>query len=66
MTDLRKVLSIKEAGQVLGCSRNVIYDMIRDGRLQTITVGELPKITMASIDRFIDDQLMPPRRRRGA
>jgi excisionase family DNA binding protein len=64
MTEHRKVLSIAEPAEQLGCSRQVIYDMVNDGRLPSIIVGKLPKIPISVIDHFIADQLATPRRGR--
>ncbi len=54
MSERRRAYGRKEAAELLGCSVYVIDDMIRDGRLTTVVIGQTPKITRASIDKLLD------------
>jgi excisionase family DNA binding protein len=53
ITERRRVLGRKEAAEALGCSVYVIDQMVEDGRLKTVKIGETPKITIASIDKLL-------------
>lgn len=53
MTDHRRAYSKKETAEQLGCSVEVVEDMIEDGRLRTVVVGQTTKVTRASIDDLL-------------
>lgn len=46
----RKLVSIKEAGTILGIGRSSIYRMIEDGRLETRRIGRRTLIKMDAIE----------------
>jgi excisionase family DNA binding protein len=47
-------VTVEEARKAIGCGRNLIYDMLADGRLCSITIGRRRFITTASIRRLVD------------
>jgi excisionase family DNA binding protein len=49
----RLAYSIPEAARALGLSRDVIYDEIRAGRLESLKVGRRRIITRKHIDEFL-------------
>lgn len=44
------VVSIKEAGRILGLGRSTIYGLISDGALEVRRIGSRTLIPMAAID----------------
>jgi excisionase family DNA binding protein len=55
-TDKSRALARQEAAEDLGVSVSVIDDMVKAGRLDTVTIGKWPKITRASIDAVLAGQ----------
>ncbi|HUC25795.1 MAG TPA: helix-turn-helix domain-containing protein [Streptosporangiaceae bacterium] len=49
----RLAYSVPEVAQVLGLSRDVIYDEIRSGRLESLKVGRRRIITRKQVDEFL-------------
>lgn len=43
----------EEAAEVLGISRSTVYELIREGRLDSMQVGRSRRIPVAALDRFI-------------
>jgi excisionase family DNA binding protein len=52
--DDRLLLSVPEAARRLGISRSLFYEFIATGRIQTVHVGRLRKVSPAALDLFID------------
>ena len=51
---MKKVLlTMKEACTALGCSRTTGYKLISDGKLDKVTVGSSPRITIASVEKLV-------------
>lgn len=48
-------ISIAEAVKTLGLGRTSIYKLIKEGRLETITIGRRRLIKTASIQRLLED-----------
>lgn len=47
-------MSVADVAADLGCSKEHIYDLIRDGQLSAIRVGKLRlSVSRASVDQFI-------------
>jgi excisionase family DNA binding protein len=50
----RRVLyRVEEAVVLLGLSRSQLYELIRSGRLQTVTEGRVRLIPAAAIDAYV-------------
>ena len=47
---------IREACRITGIGRSKLYELIQAGELQTIKVGSITLIPVASIDRFLSAQ----------
>jgi len=46
-------LTIADACKAIGCGRTLIYEMIADKRLDSITLGRRRLVTTASIRRLV-------------
>ncbi len=49
----RKVLTVPEAGEQLGLSRNSAYEAARRGDIPTIRIGKLLLVPKAAFDRLL-------------
>lgn len=49
-----KLLSISDTAKVLGVGRSKLYALIKEGRLETVTVGRRRLVVAASIERFVE------------
>jgi excisionase family DNA binding protein len=60
---------INEFCRLAGIGRSLVYEMLGDGRLESITIGKRRLIVLASYHRLIErrraDQPAPPAPRRG-
>lgn len=50
----RLVLTVPEAGRILGLSRNGAYAAAERGEIPTIRIGRLLKVPKAALDRLLD------------
>jgi excisionase family DNA binding protein len=50
----RLVVTVPEAGQMLGLSRNAAYAAAERGEIPTIRIGRLLKVPKAALDRLLD------------
>lgn len=57
--DQRPLLTINEAALRLAVSRRQLYDLIGDGKLQTLKIGERQKIEQTEVDRYIRERRRP-------
>ena len=48
------LLSIPEAGRMLGISRSKCYDLLRSGHLPSVYIGRSRRIRVKDLERFID------------
>ncbi|MHB1987945.1 MAG: helix-turn-helix domain-containing protein [Acidimicrobiales bacterium] len=48
----RRLLTVKQACASLQLSRPVVYDLIRSGRLRSISVGRIHRIPVQAIEDF--------------
>lgn len=48
------LLRIPEAAEVLAIGRSTVYELIADGRLETVHIGRSVRVTSSSIEAFID------------
>lgn len=47
-----RLCTFPEAAKRLGLSRSTIFQIVRDGRLETVRVNKVRRITLASIIKF--------------
>jgi excisionase family DNA binding protein len=60
-----KLLAVEQAAERLGVKPATIRSWIlRREKLEIVKVGRLVRITEKSVDRFIDDNTIPPKRDR--
>jgi len=52
----RQTLTVTEAGQVLGLSRNAAYDAAKRGDLPVIRFGKRLLVPRAALDRLLNGQ----------
>jgi excisionase family DNA binding protein len=50
-----EILSIAQAGEVLGVTGRTVYQWIREGRLRASKIGRLVRIKRSSIDRMLTE-----------
>ena len=50
----KRLFSVDEAAEALGCGRTYIYSLLKQNKLSGIKLGKLTKITDTSIQKFID------------
>ncbi|MFA7254471.1 MAG: helix-turn-helix domain-containing protein [Candidatus Omnitrophota bacterium] len=55
-----KVLNVNEASEFLKISRAMLYRLIKDGQIKTIKIGDLTKIAIEELERFINAQSQQP------
>lgn len=48
------LLSIPEAGRMLGISRSKCYDLLRSGHLPSVYIGRSRRIRIKDLEHFID------------
>jgi len=59
-----KLLAVEQAAERLGVKPATIHSWIlRREKLEVVKVGRLVRITEKSIDRFIDENTIPPKER---
>ncbi len=54
--DDRMLLRPDEAALRLGISRGTIYQLIADGRIESLTIGKSRRIEVRALERFIEAQ----------
>ena len=50
------VLRVRQVAALLQVSRPIVYEMCKDGRLQSISVGRSIRIPRSAVEAFIADQ----------
>jgi excisionase family DNA binding protein len=50
------LLTCEEAGRRLHMSRTVIYDLLRRGELESLTIGRSRRIPAAALEDFVERQ----------
>ncbi|RYG99882.1 MAG: helix-turn-helix domain-containing protein [Alphaproteobacteria bacterium] len=55
----RVLISVTEASKALSLGRTTIYELINDGRLETIKLGRRRLVKVASVHRLIDAGIPP-------
>ena len=48
-----RLYTIAEASEILGCSKNLIYDLINNGLIRGLKLGRL-KIIKATLEEFME------------
>jgi excisionase family DNA binding protein len=51
----RRTLTVEEAGQILGLSRNTAYALAKSGRLPTIRLGRRLLVPKSALDRLLEN-----------
>jgi excisionase family DNA binding protein len=51
------LLRVAEAGEVLGISRSLTYQLIRDGELPFVLVGKSKRVPVVGLQKWIKRQL---------
>lgn len=46
-------VTVRQATQMIGCSRSTIYELINEGRLEALKLGTATRITTQSIRELI-------------
>lgn len=54
--DQRLLLTVSEAAQRLRIGRSLLYELITDGKIESIHVGRLRRIPPEALDAYIDGQ----------
>jgi excisionase family DNA binding protein len=49
----KRLLSVEEARHALDLGRTKFYDLVKSGKLKTVKVGRLRKVTPEAIDALI-------------
>ena len=50
----RRLLTIREAAQVLGVGRTTVYELIANDELEVVHIGRSARIPTAAVDDFVD------------
>jgi excisionase family DNA binding protein len=50
---LRLALTVEEAGDRIGVKRTTMYKLIRDGEIESFTIGRLRKIRLAALEEYV-------------
>jgi len=46
-------VSVEEAGEILGCSRNTAYEAVRRGEIPVIRIGKRLLVPKAALERLL-------------
>ncbi|MEV0066646.1 excisionase family DNA-binding protein [Amycolatopsis sp. NPDC050768] len=49
----RVLLTVEEAGNRLAISRTVIYELLRSGQLESVTIGRNRRVPAAAVNNFV-------------
>lgn len=53
----KRCYSVKEVMDILGVSRRVVYDLIRENRFRTVRISNMYRISKKSFDQWLDEQM---------
>jgi excisionase family DNA binding protein len=53
----REVLSPDQLAEYLGCGRTTVYELLRERRIPSFTVGRLRRIRRCDVERYVSDLL---------
>lgn len=66
-TERHKLLySVAEAAEILSCSRNTVYSLVKSGEILAIYPTSVARISAAALDRYItkkEDQALAERQK---
>ncbi|MDQ6803390.1 MAG: helix-turn-helix domain-containing protein [Actinomycetota bacterium] len=48
------VVDVRQAAQLLQCSRSLLYELIRAGELPTVKIGRLTRIKVSALHGFVE------------
>ena len=48
------VVDVRQAAQLLQCSRSLLYELIRAGELPTVKIGRLTRIPVSALHGFVE------------
>lgn len=51
------VLTVEDAAQFLKVGRSTVYDLVRSGRLESITIGRLRRIRYAAVIAYLQQEV---------
>ena len=54
----KKTLSVKEAAEVLGVSRNLVYEAARRGEIRVVRIGRRLVVPADALAALLDPQLV--------
>ena len=49
-------VSVEEAGEILGCSRNTAYEAVRRGEIPVIRIGKRLLVPKAALQRLLNGE----------
>ncbi|OKA03355.1 helix-turn-helix domain-containing protein [Amycolatopsis regifaucium] len=49
----RRLLTVEEAAESLTVSRTIIYELIRSGELESVSIGRLRRVPVDAVDKFV-------------
>ena len=58
--DPRLLLTVAEAARRLGIGRSLMYQLIGEGQIESITIGRLRKVSLSALDSFVDHRSTVP------
>ena len=50
----KRLLTIREAGEILGVGRTTVYELIANEELEVVHIGRSARIPTAAVDDFVD------------
>lgn len=53
----RIILTVEEAADRLGIGRTLMYSLIREGAVESFTIGRLRKVSTEALDAYVHAQL---------
>ncbi len=53
--DERRVLTVPEAGKLLGIGRNSAYEAARNGEIPVVRIGKRLLVPVVALDRLLDE-----------
>jgi len=53
----REVLSPDQLAEYLGCGRTTVYELLRERRIPSFTVGRLRRIRRRDVEHYVSDLL---------
>ncbi len=54
MISNRLLLTVEEAGQLLGVGRTTVYQLIGDGEIRTVKIGRSRRVARCDLEAFVE------------